>query len=90
MDLLTLRLLCVTFVEQVLHGFEGSGTALGPDLVPLLEERVQQLDESLLPAKTRLQIRQFLLRDVHDLPDQLIFWMQRLCSLADYCRGKPS
>ena len=52
--------------------------------MPLLEERVKQLDEGLLSTKARLQICQFLLRDVHYLPNQLIFGVQRLRILANY------
>jgi hypothetical protein len=85
MDLLALLLLSVALIEQILHGFEGSRTALRPDLVPLLEKRVQQLDESLLTTEAGLQIGQFLLRDVHDLSDQLIFRIERLRILAYYC-----
>lgn len=84
MNLLALLLLSVTLIKQVLHRLERSGAALRADVVPLLEEIVKQIDKSLLPAKTRLQIGQFLLRDVHDLPNQLIFGVQGLRILADY------
>jgi hypothetical protein len=65
----------VSLYHQILHGLELATAAVGSarllPLVPPLEKSIKQTHQRFLSSQTRLQLSQFLLRNLQDLREAL-------------------